>query len=307
MTTCVLSGGVGAAKLLAALASVSDPRDIIGLVNTGDDLDLHGLRICPDLDTITYTLAGLNNQETGWGLTGETWRVMEELGRLGGESWFSLGDRDLATHLYRTQRLNEGADLTTVTAELTAKLGCPITLLPATHDAAPTRFLSVDGQGLSFQEYFVKHHHDIAIASIDLEAAAQCTLTDAARHALESSARIVIAPSNPLISIGPLLAIPDVKTILSTKRASVVAVSPIVGGVAIKGPSERLMRELGFEASALGVARMYCDLASTMVIDTVDASLAPAIEQLGMQVIVTNTIMDGGPVSAALGTSILDA
>ena len=307
MTTCVLSGGVGAAKLLAALASVSDPRDIIALVNTGDDLDLHGLKICPDLDTISYTLAGLNNQETGWGLTGETWRVMEELGRLGGESWFSLGDRDLATHLYRTQRLSEGADLTAVTAELTAKLGCPIALLPATHDCVPTRFVATDGAHLSFQEYFVKLHHDISIATIDLSAAAQSALTLAAQRALDTAERIVIAPSNPLISIGPLLAIPGVASTLKKMREAVIAVSPIVGGAAIKGPAERLMRELGFEASALGVARMYADLASTMVIDTVDESLAPEIEQLDMRVIFTNTIMDGGPVSAALATSIFDA
>ena len=307
MTTCVLSGGVGAARILAALSQVLDTSEFFGLVNTGDDLDLHGLRICPDLDTITYTLAGLNNQETGWGLTGETWRVMKELEILGGEAWFSLGDRDLATHLYRTQRLAQGADLTTITAELTSKLGSPVTLLPATNHLMPTRFTTSMGASISFQEYFVKFHHDVVISHIDLSAAQEATLTDQARSALAAASRVVIAPSNPLVSIGPLLAIPGVSELLQAKRDQVVCVSPIVGGNALKGPADRLMRDLGFEASAFGVATLYQDLASSIVIDHADADLAGAIEALGMTCIVTDTIMDGGPISRALAEAVLNA
>ena len=293
--------------MLAAFSLVLDTSEFVGLVNTGDDLDLHGLRICPDLDTITYTLAGLNNQETGWGLTGETWRVMEELGRLGGESWFSLGDRDLATHLYRTQRLAQGADLTAITAELGAHLGCSVTLLPATNGLMPTRFTSVDGHSMSFQEYFVKHHHGVEISHIDLSAANSAVLTEQAHSALEEATRIIIAPSNPLISIGPLLAIPSVAEILRAKRDRVVAVSPIIAGAALKGPADRLMRELGFEASAPGVASLYAAFASTMVIDDADGHLRGEVEAAGLRCVVANTIMDGAQVSRALAETVLNA
>lgn len=305
MTICVLSGGVGAAKMIQALTLVHDPSAITAVVNTGDDLVLHGLRICPDLDTILYTLAGLNNEETGWGLAGESWRVRDELALLGGEAWFSLGDRDLATHLYRTERLRQGADLTSITAELANKFGVPVTLLPATHELNPTRFVSTTGDLLSFQEYFVKHRHNLSIASIDLSAAQASTVTDQALAALSNATRIVIAPSNPLISIGPLLALHPVMETLRRRREDVVAVSPLVHGSALKGPAQRLMNEMGLEATALGVASLYRDIVGTMVIDVADSALESAIQDLGMGCVVTNTIMDGAAYSDELANKVL--
>ena len=286
----VLSGGVGAARLLRALSDVVDPSELCAVVNVGDDLVLHGLTICPDLDTITYTLAGLNNDELGWGLRGESWRVMEELGALGGEDWFRLGDRDLATHLYRSQRLAQGATKTEVTRELTQRLDVAVTLLPVTDDTVATEFVTENGR-LSFQEYFVKHHHDVVVRGVEIVGVKDATMTSEVARALRESQRIVIAPSNPVISIDPILQVPGVREILATRRDDIIAVSPLVGGAALKGPADRLMRELGYESSALGVADYYGDLVGTWVIDEVDAALADPIRHLGMSVEVTTTIM----------------
>jgi LPPG:FO 2-phospho-L-lactate transferase len=287
----VLSGGVGAARLLRALSDVVDPSELCAVVNVGDDLVLHGLTICPDLDTITYTLAGLNNDELGWGLRGETWRVMDELGALGGEDWFRLGDRDLATHLYRSQRLAQGATKTEVTRELTQRLGVRVTLLPVTDDPIATEFVTESGR-LSFQEYFVKHHHDVVVRGVEVIGVTDAVMTPEVAHALQDARRIVIAPSNPVISIDPILQVPGVREILAARRDDIVAVSPLVGGAALKGPADRLMRELGHESSALGVADYYGDLVGTWVIDDVDATLADPIRHLGLRVEVTTTIMD---------------
>lgn len=286
----VLSGGVGAARLLRALSNEVDPSQISAVVNVGDDLVLHGLTICPDLDTITYTLAGLNNDELGWGLRGESWRVMDELAGLGGAAWFRLGDKDLATHLYRSQRLNEGATKTEVTAELTARLGVNVRLLPVTNDVVATEFDTVDGR-LSFQEYFVQRHHDVVVRSIDVVGAKQARLTIEARSALSDASRVVIAPSNPLISIDPMLQIPGVRELLAERRDDVIAVSPLIDGAALKGPADRLMRELGHDVSALGVVDFYEGLVGTWIIDEADASLADEIRQRGVRVEVTTTIM----------------
>jgi LPPG:FO 2-phospho-L-lactate transferase len=286
----VLSGGVGAARLLRALRYVVAPSDVTAIVNVGDDLELHGLTICPDLDTITYTLAGLNNEELGWGLTGETWRVMDELTALGGASWFRLGDKDLATHLFRTQRLRDGATKSAVTAEITARLGILETLLPVTNDHLATRFRTEIGE-LSFQEYFVQHHHDTVVEEILFEGASTCQAAPGVLAALRSAERIVIAPSNPLISVAPLLQVPGVREILVERRAHVIAVSPIVAGNALKGPADRLLRELGYDSSALGVAAYYANFVGTMIIDDADAALAPEIRAHDMDVRVTTTVM----------------
>ncbi|HTT59362.1 MAG TPA: 2-phospho-L-lactate transferase [Acidimicrobiales bacterium] len=286
----VLSGGVGAARLLRALSEVVDPSELCAVVNVGDDLVLHGLTICPDLDTITYTLAGLNNDELGWGLRGETWRVMDELGALGGEDWFRLGDRDLATHLYRSQRLAQGATKTEVTRELTQRLGVGVTLLPVTDDPIATEFVTEHAR-LSFQEYFVKYHHDVVVRGVEVVGATDALMTSDVARALRDARRIVIAPSNPVISIDPILRVPGVREILASRRDDIVAVSPLVGGAALKGPADRLMRELGHESSALGVADYYGELVGTWVIDDVDAALADPIRHLGMHVEVTTTIM----------------
>ena len=292
----VLSGGVGAARLLRALRDVSDPSQLAAVVNVGDDLVLNGLTICPDLDTITYTLAGLNNDELGWGLRGESWRVMDELAALGGEAWFRLGDRDLATHLYRSQRLNDGATKTEVAAELAKRLGVTVRLLPVTNDPIATEFVTDVGR-LTFQEYFVRHHHDVVVSSIDVVGAERAHLSSEARRALASASRVVIAPSNPLISIDPILRVPAVRELLLERRDDVVAVSPIIRGAALKGPADRLLRELGHEVSTLGVVDFYEGLVGTWIIDEADADLADAIRARGSRVEVTTTVM-ADPVNA---------
>lgn len=286
----VLSGGVGAARLLRALSDVVDPSELTAIVNVGDDLVLHGLTICPDLDTITYTLAGLNNDELGWGLRGETWRVMDELEALGGAAWFRLGDRDLATHLYRSQRLSEGATKTDVTRELAAHHDVKVTLLPVSDDPIATEFLTEDGR-LSFQEYFVQRHHDVVVNGVEITGLESARATSKVERALAQSTRLVIAPSNPVISIDPILQVRGVRDALRTRRDDVVAVSPIVQGAALKGPADRLMRELGHESSALGVVDFYGDLVGTWIIDEADAALADAIRSRGARVEVTTTIM----------------
>jgi LPPG:FO 2-phospho-L-lactate transferase len=275
---------------------VIDPSQLTAVVNVGDDLVLHGLTICPDLDTITYTLAGLNNDELGWGLRGETWRVMDELAVLGGEAWFRLGDRDLATHLYRSQRLSDGATKTEVAAELARRHGVTVRLLPVTDDPIATEFLTDAGR-LTFQEYFVRHRHNVVVSSIEVVGAERARLSDDARRALQDAGRIVIAPSNPLISIGPMLRVPGVHEILRERRDDVVAVSPIIQGAALKGPADRLLRELGHEVSTLGVVDFYEGLVGTWIIDEADAALAEAIRSRGVRVEVTTTVM-ADPVNA---------
>jgi len=300
----VLSGGVGAARLLRALSNVVDPSQITAIVNVGDDLVLHGLTICPDLDTITYTLAGLNNDELGWGLRGETWRVMDELGSLGAEAWFRLGDRDLATHLYRSQRLSEGATKTEVTAELASRLGVDVRLLPVTNDVVATEFVTELGR-LSFQEYFVRHHHDVVVSKIEIVGASRARPSPEVLNALREADRLIIAPSNPLISIDPILQIPGVREILLERREDVVAVSPLIGGAALKGPADRLLGELGHVVSTLGVVDFYDGLVGTWVIDDADASLADQIRKRGVRVEVTTTIMTEGDNAQRLAKVVL--
>ena len=302
----VLCGGVGAARLLDVLRRAVPAEDLVGIVNTGDDLTLHGLRICPDLDTITYTLAGLNNEVTGWGLTGETWRVMEELDRLGGDAWFSLGDRDLATHLFRTQRLAQGATLSEITAELGAKLGCPVRLLPVTEGNLSTSFLTEEFGRLSFQEYFVGHHHAVAVREIEFLGAEACHPSPGVLEAITTAERIVIAPSNPLISVAPLLAVPGVRAALVARRNDVVAVSPLIGGQALKGPADRLLRELGHDATSRGIAEIYGTFAGTLVIDEADANDATLVEASGMNCVVTRTLFSDPAGAAGVTKAILD-
>jgi len=286
----VLSGGVGAARLLRALSDVHDPAKLTAIVNVGDDVVLHGLTICPDLDTITYTLAGLNNDELGWGLRGESWRVMEELEQLGGEAWFRLGDRDLATHLYRSERLRQGATKTQVSRELAAHFELAVTLLPVTDDPLATEFLTPEGR-LTFQDYFVRRHHDVVVSAIEVVGASDSSLSEEARNAITGATRIVIAPSNPLISIDPILQVPGVRELIRERSSDVIAVSPLINGEALKGPADRLMRELGYESSVLGVADFYEGLVGTWVIDEADRALADNVRTRGVNVEVTTTIM----------------
>ncbi len=300
----VLSGGVGAARLLRALRAKARPSELRAVVNVGDDLVLHGLTICPDLDTILYTLAGLNNDQTGWGLAGESWRVMDELEAIGGESWFRLGDRDLATHLYRSQRMADGATKTAVSAELTSALGVDVALLPVTDDPVSTVFETALGR-LSFQEYFVRHHHEVAVSRVEVLGAASARATPSALSAIDDARRVVLAPSNPIISIDPILQIPGVRDAVRRRRDDVVAVSPIVGGAALKGPADRLLFELGHDVSCVGVADFYGDIVGTWVIDEVDAGHERALRQRGYEVRVTTTIMGRGANDAALASAVL--
>lgn len=316
----VVSGGVGAARMLSALAEVVPAEELVGVVNVGDDLELHGLRICPDLDTITYTLAGEVNPETGWGLRGESWQAMDMVRRYGGISWFGLGDRDLGTHLYRTQRLAEGADLVTVTDEITRAWDLGLRLVPATTDRLRTMVTLAEddppgpgspglpaGSEVGFQEYFVQRRHSVAVRSIRIDGADRARPAPGVLEALTGAEVVVIAPSNPIVSVAPVLAVPGIEAALHDRRAHVVAVSPIVAGAALKGPADRLLAELGHEPSAVGVARLYAGVAGTLVIDEADAELAPAVEAEGLRCVVTRTVMREPGVPATLARAVLDA
>jgi len=303
-----LCGGVGAARFLRGLVDVVDSRHVTAVVNVGDDAVLHGLHVSPDLDTVTYTLAGAISQERGWGLEGETWAAMEALGRYPSRfSWFALGDRDLATHLYRTQRLGDGAPLSTVTAEIAAAWGLDVTLLPATDDVLAT-VMDVEDEGeISFQDYFVRRRHSVAVRGVSFRGADAATPAPGVLDALAGAGLVVICPSNPIVSIGPVLAVPGVRDAVAARRERVVAVSPIVAGAALKGPADRLLAELGHEVSVVGVARIYAPLAATLVVDGADAALAPAVEAAGMRCVVAPTVMRGPEEAAALAKTVLGA
>ena len=312
-----LCGGVGAARLLRGLVRVADPGSTTAVVNVGDDTVLHGLAISPDLDTITYNLAGLSDEDRGWGLAGETWHAMAALGRLAGErpagssagsTWFSLGDSDLAMHLYRTGRLVEGAALSTVTAEVGRALGVGLSLVPVTDDALRTRVtLAATGEEVGFQEWFVGMGHSPPVAGVRFDGADTARPAPGVLDAIEGARRIVICPSNPIVSIDPVLAVGGVRGAVEARREDCVAISPIVAGAALKGPAARLLSDLGHDASVVGIARIYAALASTLVIDRADAGLAGEVEQAGMRCVVTNTVMRSLEDAAALAQVALDA
>jgi len=307
-----LAGGVGAARLLSGLVQVMDPAEITAIVNTGDDMVLHGLHISPDVDTVTYTLAGMDNRQTGWGLAGETWAAMAELEKLGGQSWFRLGDRDLATHLYRTQRLSEGASLSEVTAELADARGVAVRLLPISDDPVRTR-LTLEGPAgegpveVDFQHYFVKLGHGVPVRAVRFQGADSARPGPGVLEAIAAADLLVACPSNPLVSIGPLLAVPGVLEAVAARRSDVVAVSPIVAGAALKGPADRLLSELGYESSVVGMARLYAHWAGTLVIDEADAGLASRVEAEGVRCIVAPTVMSSPERAAILGRVVIDA
>lgn len=319
----VVCGGVGAARFLRGLIDAVDDRSpaaesITAVVNTGDDCTMHGLSISPDLDTIVYTLAGAIDPERGWGLVDETWRAMESLerfeavrpeGSAAAPRWFNLGDRDLATHFYRTARLAEGATLTEVTDEIRRAWSIPINVVPMSDDRFSTLVTIVEPDGshreIAFQDYFVRLRHGVPVASVRFDGDAE--LTDPARRALTGATSVVIAPSNPLVSIGPIRSLAGVDELLADRRERVVAISPIVGGAALKGPADRMLVELGHEPSVVGVARLYSPIASILVIDTVDAHHAAAIEATGMRCVVTDTVMSTPPVARQLALDTLAA
>ena len=308
-----LAGGVGAARMLSGLVRAVDPGRITAVVNTGDDTVMHGLHISPDLDTVTYTLAGMINPDTGWGLRDESWQAMTELRRYSGDrlGWFGLGDRDLGTHLYRTTRLAEGAPLSRVAAEIAARWALGITVLPMSDDRVETRVVvddgSEDGSEVAFQEYFVRLRHDVAVRSVRLAGAEAARAAPGVLEAVAAAETIVVCPSNPVLSIGPVLATGGIGAAVAARREITVAVSPIIAGRALKGPADRLLAELGHEASVVGVARMWAPYASTLVIDEADAGSAAAVAEAGMTPVVGPTVMSGPAEAEALARLVLQA
>ena len=303
---CVLAGGVGAARLLNGLKDVLPSEEITAVINTGDDAIMHGLYICPDIDTVTYTLAGVNNVETGWGLQGETWVAMESLKKLGGETWFNLGDKDLATHLYRTARLSEGVGLKEITKEIASAMGISVNLLPMTEDRVETMVTLLEsGDEISFQEYFVKHRHEVPISSVRFNGSQQAQATHGVIDAIREAEVVIIAPSNPLVSIAPIFSISEISDALKERKEDVVAVSPIVAGSALKGPADRLLNELGYEASVEGVAKYYQDWINTLIIDKADFGSVENIESLGINCVSTETVMSDPQIAASLGSTLL--
>lgn len=304
MSIAVLCGGVGAARLLRGLTRVVDPASLTAIVNVGDDTVMHGLHISPDIDTIVYTLADAIDPDRGWGLVDETWNAMAQFERLGNPTWFNLGDRDLATHIVRTEQLRAGVTLSSVTAHLARSWGLDCRVVPVTDDPLRTTVAVADGE-ISFQEYFVGRQHAVPVTNVRFDGATAATPAPAVLPALADAHRVVIAPSNPMVSIDPVLAVPGVRDALIDRRVDTVAVSPIVGGKALKGPADRMLLELGHEASVVGIARLYAPLAATLVIDEADAGSADAVEAEGMRCVVTDTIMSDPERSAALGEVVL--
>jgi LPPG:FO 2-phospho-L-lactate transferase len=306
-----LAGGVGAARFLRGLVQVVTPDDITVIVNTGDDDWFHGLLVCPDLDTVTYTLAGVENPDTGWGLAGETFAAIDALERYALPTWFRLGDRDLATHLYRSDRMRADASLSTIAAEIAAAWDVHSRLLPMSDDPVSTRIDVRTAGGsvseLHMQEWFVRDRAEPPVAAVRFDGVERAAPAPGVLEALEQADTVVVCPSNPVISIGPILAVPGVRDALRRRRDRVVGVSPIIAGAPVKGPADRLMGPLGMEVSCVGVARAYRDFCSTLVIDGGDTARAPEVEALGVHAVVTDTLMRDARVAAALARNTLDA
>ena len=303
MQVIALAGGVGGAKLAHGLAQILEPERLTVVVNTGDDFEHLGLHISPDLDTVMYTLAGLANPETGWGLRDESWNFLDALGQLGGETWFRLGDRDLATHVERSHRLWAGESLTEVTAALCAALGVRMRVLPMTDDIFRT-MVQTEGGELEFQEYFVHRRCEPRVTGFRFDGSDSAFATDQVLAALDAADVIIFCPSNPFVSLDPILSLPGVRERVGRKGA--VAVSPIVGGQAIKGPAAKMFAELGMEVTAASVAAHYAGLLRGFVLDEVDAELKPSIESDTLQALVTNTVMRSDADRARLAREVLD-
>jgi LPPG:FO 2-phospho-L-lactate transferase len=300
----VLAGGVGASKLLVGLSQVIPPELITIVGNTGDDFKVCGLRICPDLDTVTYTLAGKVDPSRGWGVAGDDFYCLEWLQAYGAPSWFRLGDRDLATHLWRTHLLGQGVGLAEVTARIGRTWGLRSLLLPMTESYTPTRILTEQGE-LHLQEYLVREQCRPRVLQVRYPQVERSRLPPGLPEKVASASRVVVAPSNPLISIGPILAVPGMRDLLGSSALPVTAVSPLVGGRALKGPAAKMLRELGIPASALGVARMLQGVANQFVLDNQDRALKEEIAGLGMQVKVTNTVMTSLADKVALAEAVM--
>ncbi len=303
----MLAGGVGAAKFLRGLTRRIDPRRVHVIVNTGDDEEFYGLHVSPDLDTVTYTLAGMSNPATGWGLAGESFNALGALAAFYGKGWFALGDRDLATHIYRTDRLRQGWPLSRITADIARKLGVKARIMPMSDDRVRT-FVKVRGRAaMPFQEYFVRNRARGRVERIELRGAQQARPLAQALDAIKASAAVILAPSNPFVSLGPILALPPMRTTLASLRERVAAISPLVGGKTIKGPADKMMRGLGHEVSPVGLARLYRDCVGTLIIDQLDRRYLEPLRALGINAVATNTIMSTPARAAALAQVVLDS
>ncbi|MGE5215776.1 MAG: 2-phospho-L-lactate transferase [Chloroflexota bacterium] len=286
----VLSGGTGGAKLVEGLAAIVDPSDLVIICNTGDDCVFHGLYISPDIDTMIYTLAGMSDTEKGWGIKGDSFAVLEQLRRLGNDAWFNLGDKDLATHITRTRLLNEGRTLSEISDEIRRALGVAAKILPMSDERVETRIKTASGE-LSFQEFFVKKRWAPEVLGVRFIGAERSRSAPGVLDAIERADAIIICPSNPITSIGPILAVPGIRSVLERADAPVVAVSPIIGAAAISGPAHKLMRASGWQASALGVARFYEGFLDKLLIAQEDVGIAKEIEDRGIKTICTNIRM----------------
>ena len=299
-----LAGGVGGAKLAEGLAVAVPPAELTVVVNTADDFDLYGLRICPDLDTVLYTLAGMADPVQGWGVVGDTTSTLRAIARLGREPWFKLGDQDFATHILRTEQLRAGLPLSEVTAGFATALGVRSRMLPMTDDTVAT-LLETPAGVLAFQDYFVARRQNDDVLGVRFAGIAEATAAPGVLAAIAAADAIVVCPSNPYVSVGPIVATPGIGEALRATAAPVVAVSPIVGGKAIKGPAARMLESMAGEASSLAVARLYAGWVDGFVLDEADAASAPEIERLGMRTLVTATVMGGRDDRARLAAEVV--
>jgi LPPG:FO 2-phospho-L-lactate transferase len=301
----VLAGGVGAAKFLQGLVEVVDPQELTIIGNTGDDIDLHGLHVSPDLDIVTYTLAGISHTEQGWGIQGDTFHAVEMLGRYGHPTWFNLGDYDLATHIHRTERLRHGWPLSSITDEIRLALGVVPRILPMTDQRAET-MIDTDEGVLHFQEYLVQRRMEPAVRGVLYDGIEVAVPAPGVCEAIQGADGIIIPPSNPIASIGTILAVPGIRQALAARHGRLVAVSPIVRGETLKGPADKLMLASGYEASALGVARYYGRLLDGFVLDSLDVALTQAVQGLGIEVRAVNTVMSSPDVRRALAKAVIE-
>jgi LPPG:FO 2-phospho-L-lactate transferase len=305
MKLAALAGGVGGSKMLIGLAASVDDNELTAIVNTADDDEIYGLHVSPDVDIVTYWLSGLADRDRGWGLAGDSFMVLEAMSRLGVDTWFKLGDRDLATCLMRTQRLREGASLSVVTDEIRRRLQISVLILPMSDDRVRTRLATRDGRTLEFQEYFVRERQEPTIEKVWFDGIDAAKPAPGVLEALQDADRIVICPSNPVVSIGPILALPEVRESLRA-HPSVVAVSPLVRGAAIKGPADKLLPVMNAEVSSFGVAESYADFCDVFVLDKSDEDEVARIGTLGMDVVALDTIMADPTKSEQLARAILE-
>jgi LPPG:FO 2-phospho-L-lactate transferase len=303
-----LAGGTGGAKLAHGLHVVLPPGDLTVVANTADDTERHGLLVMPDHDAILYMLEGRFDDARGWGIAGETWAVMDELERYGEEGWFRLGDRDFATHIARGARLRGGATLTEAVLGLQQKRGLATSILPMCDEPVRTQVRTAEGW-LDFQEYFVHRHQEPEVLDVRYAGIERAAPSAHVAAALDAASVVVIGPSNPIVSIGPILALPGVRSLLAaarTRGARIVAISPIVGGRALKGPADRMLLSLGHESSATGVARLYADVLDDFVLDEIDAAMEADVSAQGLRTLVTNTMMSDEAGRARLARAVLE-